>query len=498
MSSYKNLIEKWLNIMFDTIVSNSYGPTKTARLQYLVSTIIYYAFVTYKNTKTNSLNEPELEFIYTGEKNIKALDYVIYKGMVKLYTDLALNNINDIDTPYYKLNSKSKKVISNLISFLNRRNNDGYLNANNPIPDNEFPNKGKYLNISGGNFVDICDNIISNSDISENSWTPLKNTIGTRQSYLTPYWGNIVPIENITIDNYLEIAKDNYEFDNHNSYDIYRNFEINEILKVYENLSDQQKMIAEYFQGGSITPPGIWNMYALYSIKSTNISSNNSVKFLYLLNSTLFMASITAWNIKKKYMQSRPIQKIRMLPDQIVTNYDGTDISNNLWKTFQQDTTKTPQTPPFPDFISGHSTFSSGAAVIFEKFFPEPFSKMNFIPFTQNHGAMITSLLNNNDYVNNIKLAQIKTGSSSIIDTSSNNFPRCAVKLTFNSWREIANYSGISRIYGGIHGNNANNTGLIIGESIALDVLNRPLTKTKNKTKKTNIIKSKKKIIFIK
>ena len=476
------IIEKWLNIMLNTIVKNKYGPTQTARFQYLVSTILYYSFITYKNIRTYSLNEPELKFINTNETNIKALDYVIYQGVQKLYTDLVLNNIADINTPFYNINKNSKKVISNLIKFLDRRNSDGYKDASITIPPDEFPNKGKYLDVSGGIFVDASDNIIPIIDICENSWTPLKHPNGIKQGYLTPYWGNITPIENITLDKYLNIAKDNYEVDN---YESNRTIEIKEILKVYENLTDQQQIIAEYFQGGRVSPPGIWNVYALYAIKSTNMSSISAVQFLYLLNSSMFVSSITAWNIKKKYMQSRPIQKIRLLnPEQLVTNFDSTDISNNLWKTFQQ---KNNQTPPFPDFISGHSTFSSSAAVIFERFFPEAFSKMNFIPFSQEHGTMITSLLENNEYINNIKMALIKTGSSSVPETTSKIFPTCAIKLTFDSWRDIANYSGISRIYGGIHGGNANYTGLIIGETIATDVLNRSIVVVKNKTNnKTN------------
>ncbi len=279
--SEKQLIEKWVNIMLTTIVKNSLPPTKTARFQYLVSTILYYAFITYKNIKIFNLNEPELKFIYTNEKNIKALDYVIYHGMNKLYTDLDLNNITDIATPIFNININSKKVVTNLTNFLNRRNNDGYKNASVPIPDNEFPNKGKYLDVDGGNFVDINNNPINVTDICENSWTPLKNPNGIKQNYLTPYWGNIIPIEKISLDTYLKIAKDNYEVDN---YVTNRQLEINEILKFYENLSDQQKIIAEYFQGGQVTPPGIWNVYSLYAIKSTNISSIDAVKFLYLLN----------------------------------------------------------------------------------------------------------------------------------------------------------------------------------------------------------------------
>ncbi len=452
------LIEKWLNIMLNTISVNKFGPTVTARFQYLVSTIMYYAYASFKNIKSTKLTEPELKFIYIRESSLDAVDVIIQQSMIYLFNQLGLDNAALV-APNYSINIISKRVVDNLKLFLDRRHNDNHKKANEPVPLAHFPNQNLFINVN-----DFSQNL---TNLDPHTWTPLKHG-NAIQKYLTPYWGNVQSVENISLDKYIKIADDNYNVPNK---DKNRELEIAEILKFYESLDDSQRMIAEYFQGGKVTPPGIWNIIALYTIKSINIQPILAFEFLYLLNTTMFMSSVVAWGVKFKYMQARPIQEIRLLNNKNVTTFDGTIVNCKSWKTFQQQNF---QTPPFPDYISGHSTFSGGAATIFEKYFPQSFNSINFIPFTNQHGGLITPLLANNDYVNTVKVAMLKNGTSDVIHTDSTlKFPTCAVKLTFNSWRELANLSGISRIYGGIHGNNANNAGLIIGECIAIDILSR-------------------------
>ena len=286
-------IEYWINIMLNTIVKNNYGPTKTARFQYLVSTLIYYCMVTYGNLKNNCIDEPELKFIFTGERNIISIYQIMYQSMNKLFDDLNIIDKSNLIDNKYKIGIRGKKVVSYIYQFLNNRNIDGYKTASRPIPDNEFINKNKFIDVENGVNQDLKKELI---DI--NKWAPLKHSNGIIQNYLTPYWGEIIPLKNIKIQNYIDIADENYEENNRKS-------EILEILKTYENLNDMQRMIAEYFQGGKVTPPGIWNIYALYTIKSTKINFNDAAKFLYLLNSTMFVGSIAAWAIKKKIYASK-------------------------------------------------------------------------------------------------------------------------------------------------------------------------------------------------
>lgn len=454
MKSQIEVLDKWINIMLRTIRDKKLGPTYTGRLLYLVSTIIYYANLCFR-PKLSKLTESELKVIDMKELRVSVFDFVICESMKYLYDKLNYPK-TELVAQDPKVNSTYliNKVINSIKKFIDRRDQDGWRDAN---IQPSYPN--------GSSFIDTMNvQDLSGTLVEKHKWTPLKNkSAPSAQKYLTPGWGEVLPCENILTSKYVQIADENF-LENE------REREIEEVVKTYANLTDSQRMIAEYFQGGQVTPPGIWNIYALYTIKSTNTDPNKATEFFYLLNKSLFMASIVAWNVKRKYMQARPIQEIRLLESQLVNNFDGNKVNNNIWIPFQQINNLT---PPFPDYISGHSTFSSAAAVIFDKYFPQDFSNINFKPFENEHGTMISQLLENNEYENNVKVVMFKINSSSVYDSSvsSLKFPSCAVKLTFNTWRELANLSGISRIYGGIHGNNANNAGLIIGEILAKDIL---------------------------
>lgn len=455
MKSQIEVLDKWINIMLRTIRDNKLGPTYTGRFLYLVSTIIYYANLCFR-PRISKLTENELKVIDMKELRVSVFDFVICESMKYLYDKLNYPKTELIaQDPKVNVTYFINKVINSLKKFINRRDQDGWRDANiQPT----YPN--------GSAFIDTMNvQDLSGTLTEHHLWTPLKNKgSASAQKYLTPGWGEVLPCENVSISKYVQIADENF-LENE------RSREIEEIVKAYSELNDSQRMIAEYFQGGQVTPPGIWNIWGLYTIKATNMNPASATEFLYLLNKSLFMASVVAWNVKRKYMQARPIQEIRLLESQQITNFDGNQVNNNIWIPFQQINNLS---PPFPDYISGHSTFSSAAAIIFDKYFPQAFSDINFAPFSNEHGSMISQLLENNEYDNTVKVTMIKINSSSVYDetVSSLKFPSCAVKLTFNTWRELANLSGISRIYGGIHGNNANNAGLIIGETIAKDILN--------------------------
>ena len=178
--------------------------------------------------------------------------------------------------------------------------------------------------------------------------------------------------------------------------------------------------------------------------------------------------------MKLEYFQSRPVQLIRALSPRHVRTWDGTIPSdgNRIWNSFQQENGRA---PPFPDFISGHSTFSSGSAIIFDYFCNIAFDEINFKPFSLAHGLMISPMLNNT-YPSTVKNVMFALGSSDVPQGDSPHpFPTTGIALNFNSWHELAELSGISRIYGGIHCQCANNAGLIIGSCIGNDIIKAKL-----------------------
>ena len=77
-----------------------------------------------------------------------------------------------------------------------------------------------------------------------------------------------------------------------------------------------------------------------------------------LLNMSLMDAAIVCWKTKYLYYNPRPSQL-----DTRIKTLTGL--------------------PNFPAYISGHSTFSSGAACVFEKFFPLSMTQYIFDNFNK-------------------------------------------------------------------------------------------------------------------
>jgi hypothetical protein len=92
----------------------------------------------------------------------------------------------------------------------------------------------------------------------------------------------------------------------------------------------------------------------------------------FALTNAIFDASIASWDAKRAFDSVRPIQAIPYLfqGQQIKAKawrpFLGTQtLDGSLWIPYQ---TTTFPTPPFPEYISGHSTFSAAGAEILKLF----------------------------------------------------------------------------------------------------------------------------------
>jgi len=183
-----------------------------------------------------------------------------------------------------------------------------------------------------------------------------------------------------------------------------------------------QTQIARFWADGSgtFTPPGHWNQIAEQIALQQGNSLSANARLFAELNVALADAGITAWNSKYQYEFWRPITAIQQ------ADLDGNTntIKDASWSSLLI-------TPPFPEYISGHSTFSGAAAEI------------------------LTSLF----------------GANLAFTTSSLGLPN--VQRTFTSFEQAAQEAGRSRIYGGIHFEFSNQDGLTAGKALADFVLNR-------------------------
>jgi PAP2 superfamily/Bacterial Ig-like domain len=171
--------------------------------------------------------------------------------------------------------------------------------------------------------------------------------------------------------------------------------------------------------GGTYTPPGHWNQIAEQVTVKQNTSLIDNARLFAVLNISLADAGISCWEAKYTYKSCRPITAIR----------NGDNDNNPLTV---GDTTWQPLivTPPFPEYTSGHSTFSGAASMVLASFF----------------------------------------GANYSFSTNSLGLP--GTTRQFTSFSQAADEAGMSRIYGGIHYMSANLAGLDAGRKLGSYVVN--------------------------
>jgi len=202
-------------------------------------------------------------------------------------------------------------------------------------------------------------------------------------------------------------------------------FEVN-MVKAYGGAigslrsADQSQIAAFWANGpGTETPPGHWNRIAVDVAVRENLGLAEEARLLALVNLALADAAICCWRSKFDFNLWRPITAIR-----------EADADGNPETTADPNWSSFIVTPPFPEYTSGHSTFSRAAATVLAQFFGT-----DAIPIT----------------------------------VEADGLP--GVTRSYPGFGAAADESGISRIYGGIHFPSANIAGQTTGHLLAAHVM---------------------------
>ena len=176
-----------------------------------------------------------------------------------------------------------------------------------------------------------------------------------------------------------------------------------------------QTAIAKFWANGAgtFTPPGHWNQIAQEAAALSGNSLEDNARLFALLNMAQADAAIASWDAKYQYNLWRPVTAIR----QADTDNNPNTTADPLW-------TPLITTPPFPEYTSGHSTFSGAAEPVMNAVFGADYG------FADKGDRTVNSL------------------------------------RTFDNFAQAADESGMSRIYGGIHFMTANVDGLSSGRKV--------------------------------
>jgi hypothetical protein len=215
-----------------------------------------------------------------------------------------------------------------------------------------------------------------------------------------------------------------------------------ELVDLSAGLSDREKMIAEYWSDGPNTeqPPGHWMRIAQWVSARDHHTLDDDVKVYFVLSNTLLDAGIAAWDTKRTFDSVRPATAIPFLfAGKKIRGWGGpnkgtVEMDGSQWIPYQPATSPT---PPFPDYVSGHSTYSAAASTVLAAW-----------TGSDHFGYSVT----------------LPVGSSKIEPGITPAYP---VVLKWNTFSNAANEAGMSRRYGGIHFRHADLAGRQLGHLVA-------------------------------
>jgi hypothetical protein len=260
----------------------------------------------------------------------------------------------------------------------------------------------------------------------------------TLQKALTPQWGNVTP---------FAVPSSQFQYmvpgPPKNSDGTYSTTDIPTELADTSNLTDVKKAVAEYWADGprSEFPPGHMGVFAQFLCRKFGNNLDSDTKMFFMLGNAMMDASIAAWWQKYKYDFVRPVTAIREYykndPNGINSwlgpNQGYGTVPSQQWMPYQA---LTVVTPPFPEYVSGHSTFSAA-------------------------GASLLALANGGDTFGGS--ITIKADSSKF----ESNTPATDVTLSWPTFSDASNEAGMSRRYGGIHFYTGDYHGRAIGRQVA-------------------------------
>jgi hypothetical protein len=462
---YYGWVSDWMELVLKKIAENRIGPTVATRWLFLTANTIYnsYQFITinkvpldsqyWTNTTKGILCSEPVSYIASWvERSCQyAVPIIIRNYMNVTLSDAEVNELIDAHKPLTQTNVGSFNLLKPLISsYLAARDNDGWKNTF--IFNGSLPN--------GANVI-YADNSV-NQDLrtlpQPNKWTPLSIN-GVTRNYLTPEWGSVNNGVLSETDFKELLDKTNVLYPS----DTYYEKEMKDVFTVTNNLTDDQKMMAEFWAGGpgTVTPPGMFVVFLDIYIRSNMISVQNELKFYTILTNGLYQASITAWRLKRQHMQARPVQKIRQYQyDQPIEEKWNDKVLGQYWLPYQEPNFVT---PPFPDFVSGHSTFGCTTAKLFSYMFENNLIQLKIPVFNDSITELLSPVLTRsgtqNFAMNNLFLLPDVSGIE-------NDVPISTIIFNWSTWNEMGQSCGISRVYGGIHVQSSNVAGQYLGSMI--------------------------------
>ena len=458
----------WDQAVQQAVINTSPGPTIASRAYGIVHTAIFDAWAAYDLTAISTqlgddLQRPETEVI--DENKQEAISYAAYRVLENLFpSQSAIFDGLMRDLGYDRDNTTTDTTtpagIGNVSAqaLLDFRNNDGSHQLGNDPNGDGTP----YSDITNYQPVNSPDEIVNIE-----SWTPefvpIGDATGSTQRFLTPQWGEVIPFALdsgsefrpvapepfLLVDGIVDLEAQTITVEDGSILNIDLSLigpvinpefinQATEVIEFSANLTDEQKLIAEFWEdgGGTSFPPGTWMSFGQFVSARDENSLDDDVKLFFGLGNAVFDAGIATWEAKVFYDYTRPVRAIRELGELGLIGEFNADLGGFAIEAWQPSegtqtilatdflTYQTPgsdPSPPFAEYTSGHSSFSAAGAEILRLF-----------TGSDEFGASVTFAPGESRFEPGIT-------------------PSEEITLDWETFSEAADEAGVSRLYGGIH-----------------------------------------------
>jgi hypothetical protein len=443
-----NAILKWNEQLLATIRAHpgGTGPTVTARALGIVHTATYDAWAAYsgvaKGTRLGSqLRRPAAE--RTEANKTKAISYSAWRTLSWLFPGRKATYDAALAAQGYDPAATWSPSGTGPVDIGMRAAEAviAYRSADNSNQANGYADTTGYQPVNTWNTV-----------TDRWRWQPLCVPLssatadacgGTTQRALTPQWGKVIP---------FSLAPSQYQVYGppKKADGTFQTGDIDKLVQQTASLTDAQKAQAEYWADGpgSVFPPGHDFLFAAAVSRKRGYPLDQDAKIFFALGNAMMDASIASWYQKYKWDFVRPITAIReRYKGQTIQGWRGPGlgfgaIQGENWLPYQA---RNVVTPGFPEYVSGHSTFSGAGMAI-----------LSWMTGGNALGATVT----------------VRAGSLTIEP----NTPATDVTFSLPTWSQTGEDAGTSRRLGGIHFETGDVNGRALGRQVATYVYNKALS----------------------
>ncbi len=442
-----NVVLAWDRALLTVISQTPTAPTVASRSLAVLHTAIYDAWAAYDEhalaTTTFGLHRrPPAERTEANKR--EAISYAAYVAAANLYSDLksvcfqplmnALGYSVAVDADNADVLPSDPTTPGGLGVWAGRqviavhRSDGSNENCEKFFGTCVYPDKSGYVPVNAPAPVTGTATLVD-----PNRWQPLivrdpdyagdcalAGAAVFTQTFTTPHWGNVQPFAfsdaaavTTTLGQILW-PDPGYEL------------QAREMISISGELDDEKKVIAEYWSNGpdTVLPPGHWALFGQYVSARDAHSLDDDARMFFTLTNAVFDAGIMAWGAKRAHDSVRPITAVHFaLAGQTARAWAGSgqgvrDIPAEEWLPYQKPCFVT---PPFGEYVSGHSAFSAAGAEVLRNF------------------------TGSDAFGESVVIA----AGSSVIEPGIT--PSQPVTLTWATFSEAADQSGLSRRYSGIH-----------------------------------------------